>query len=348
VKRNFFVQAVLILAVFGSLLVGCSKQKILTLYTWTDMFPQEILDGFEKETGYRINYVNFEENEVMLAKLETSGGKDYDLIIADDYIIETAIQKGLVKKLDKSKLSNYKNINPVYQRQFYDPFDEHTVPYGAGVQTIVYDPSRSGVKISGYADLWDPGLINNVGIIANFRVINGMALKVLGKSYNTNDISDLRAAGGLLLELAPNIRLIRDDRLEDDLLSGEISAAVMYTQSVTAAMMENPDLEVVFPKEGIGFGIMAGFIPGKAPNAEAAYLFLDYIMDPQRGAACFEHLGYYSTFSESDSYISGEFRDFLTLPENFNIDSEMIQNIDDEAEEEHLMIWTAFKSAAGQ
>ena len=346
-KVTALITAAFTLAAAG-FFTGCSKQKTLTLYTWAEMFPQEILDGFEKESGYRINYINFDYDETMLAKLEQAKGGGYDLIIADDYIIETVIEKGLARKLDKAKLSNYRNINPIYQKQFYDPMDEYTVPYGAGVQTIVYDPEYVQLHISSYEDLWDSSLRNRIGIIGNHRVINGMALKVLGKSYNTENLSDLRAAGEKLLELAPNIRLIKDDDLQNDLLSGEISAAVMYTSQVTMAKMENPNLAVVFPREGIGFGIMAGFIPSKAPNADAAHAFLNYIMDHRRGAECFEYLGYYSTYSASDPHISAEYKDFLTLPPGFNINMEMIQNVSAETEEEHSRIWTAFKSAAGR
>jgi spermidine/putrescine-binding protein len=320
----------------------------LTLYTWAGMFPQEILDGFEKDSGYRINYVNFDLDETMLTRLETAGGGDYDLIIADDYIIETAIARELVQKLDKSKIPNFGNINPIYQGQFYDPADEYTVPYGAGVQTLVYDPARVKIKISGYGDLWDPALRNQLGVIANYRVINGLALKTLGESYNTNDLETIRRAGERLLALAPNIRLVKDDELQNDLLSGEISAAVMYTSQVTMAVTENPGLEVVFPKEGIGFGIMAGFIPARAPNPEAACAFLNYILDPERGAACFEFLGYYSTYSASDAYISDQYKALLTRPERFNINMEMIQNISPQANEEHERIWTAFKAEAGR
>jgi spermidine/putrescine-binding protein len=320
----------------------------LNLFTWAEMFPQEVLDEFEASTGFRINYVNFDYDETMLTRLETTGGGDYDLVIADDYIIEAVIAQGLAQRLDKSRLSNYGNINPMYQKQFYDPADEYTIPYGAGVQTIVYDPDRVSIPISGYADLWSPPLADSLGLIDSHRVINGLALKVLGESYNTENIAVIRAAGDRLLTLAPNVRLIRDDNLQDELLSGEIAVAVMYTSQVTMAKLENPNLRIVFPREGIGFGIMAGFIPSKAPNAAAAYAFLDYIMDAQRGARCFEYLGYYSTYSASDPYIGEDFKDFLTLPQGFNVNMEMIGNIGAEAEEAHELIWTAFKAAAGR
>ena len=250
-KKTYVLALALVLCF--SLLSGCgrspSQDTQLNLFTWEGMFPQEVLDEFTAETGITINYSNFDFNETMLAKLQTAKGGDYDLVIADDYIIETVIAEGLAQKLDKSKLKNFGNINPVYQSQFYDSKDEYTVPYGAGIQTIVYDPELVDIDITGYGDLWDSSLKNSIGVIGNYRVINGLALKVLGESYNTEDISKIEAAGEKLFELAPNIRLIKDDNLQDDLLTGEISVGVMYTSQVTLAKLSNPNLKVVFPSE---------------------------------------------------------------------------------------------------
>jgi len=324
------------------------QDKELNLFTWEGMFPEEVLARFEDETGIKVNYSTFDFNETMLAKLEASGGGDYDLVIADDYILEAVISKGLAQKLDLSKIPNIGNVNPIYQGQFYDPNDEYTVPYGAGVLTIVYNPDAVPIEIEAYADLWDPSLKDSVGIIANYRVINGMALKVLGESFNTEDLGAIEAAGRKLLDLAPNIRVIKDDNLQDDLLSGEIDAAIMYTSQVTMAKLANPDLKVVFPKEGIGFGVMAKFIPSKAPHPDAAHKFINFILDPEVSAECFEWLGYYCTNKAADELISEEYRDFLTLPEGFNEDMEMIRVVGADAEEVHTRIWTEFKAACGQ
>ena len=338
----------LIFCVSLGFLTGCQRRPTLTVWSWAEMFPQEILNEFEREYGYRVNYVHFDWGRTMLARLEAAGGRGYDLVIVDDYVLDLVIQGGLAQRLDLSLVPNHRNINPIYLGHFYDPQNLYTLPYGAGVQTIVYDPSRVTIPITGYADLWHPSLNNSIGTIGNLRVINGMALKVLGKSYNTNNLDDIRAAGDLLLELAPNIRVIKDDLLEDDLLSGEISVAVMYTGMVTKAVMANPNLRVVFPTEGIGFGIMAGFIPSGAANVTAAHRFMNFLMDPQRGARAFEYLGYYSTYSASDPYIRPEFRPFLTIPEGFNFEMEMIQNISPEADAEHSRIWTAFRAATAR
>jgi len=124
------------LTMTAGLMTGCGGEDkgSLNLYTWDGMFPQEVLDGFEQETGYTINFSHFDYNEDMLAKLEETGGGDYDLVIGDDYILELIIQSGLSQKLDTSKLKNYDNLNPVFMSQFYDPENEYTIPYGAGIR----------------------------------------------------------------------------------------------------------------------------------------------------------------------------------------------------------------------
>lgn len=330
------------------MMAGCGKgaeeKGELNLYTWNGMFPQEILDGFEEETGYSINFSHFDYDEEMLAKLEETEGGDYDLVIADDYIIEVVIAQGLSQELDTAKLKNYGNLNPVFMSQFYDPDNKYTVPYAAGIPLIVYDPTLTDVEITGYEDLWNPALEDNVALIGNYRVINGITLKTMGQSFNTNDMDTLDKMGEKLLELAPNVRVINDSNTQDFLLSGEVAAGFLYSSQVVAAYMANPELEIVYPKEGLGFGIMAAFIPSQAPNAEAAYAFLDYINKAENAAKCYEYVGYYSANKAAEEYISEEMKPFLVLPENAAA-GEIIQNVSAEAEEKHSEIWNQFRNA---
>ena len=140
----------------------------LVLFTWENMFPQEVLDGFEEETGVKVVYSNFDTDETMLEKLSQAKGGDYDVVVADDYIIEQAVNEGLVSELDKDAITNFGNINPLYQGQFYDPDDKYTVPYGAGIPLIVYDPEMVDFEIKGYSDLWNEELKDQVAITANY------------------------------------------------------------------------------------------------------------------------------------------------------------------------------------
>lgn len=315
--------------------------KEMVLFTWAGMFPQEVLDSFEEETGIKIIYSNFDTDETMLEKLAQAEGGDYDLVIADDYIIESAVDEGLVQKLDQSKIENFKNINPLYQGQFYDENDEYTVPYGAGIPLIVYDPEAVDIEIKGYEDLWDESLKDSIALTANYRVINGITLLSMGKSMNEEDVSVIEEAGEKLKSLAPNVRMIQDDDTQNTLLNGEASVAFLYTSQVTKALEENPDLKVVYPEEGLGFGIMAGFVPSKAPNSEEAHQFLDYILRPEVGARCFDFIGFYSTNKEADALLENK---DLAVPDSVT-KGEIIQNVSEGANAAYNKNWTEFKAA---
>lgn len=320
---------------------GAGKEMVL--FTWEGMFPQEVLDGFEKETGIKVTYSNFDTDETMLEKLSQAKGGDYDLIFADDYIIEQAVKEGLVSEIDQSAVTNFKNINPRYQGQFYDPDNQYTVPYGVGIPLIVYDPSQVDFEITGYEDLWNPALKDKVAITANYRVINGITLLSMGKSMNEQDTAVIKEAGEKLKKLAPNIRLIEDANTQNALLTGDASVAFLYTSQVTQALAENPDLKVVYPKEGLGFGIMAGFIPSKAPNAKAANRFLNYILQPDVYKQCIEYIGYYSANKAADSEVNQN----LVVPDSAP-GGEIIQNVSPEADEVYNQNWIEFKAASGQ
>lgn len=340
------VLAILLCSIMaGSLLSGCGGEKEennkeLVLYTWEGLFPQEVLDDFEKEKGIRIINSNFDSNETMLEKVQQSDGKDYDVVIGDDYIIEQVGKNGLAKELDKSKLSNYGNINPLYQSQFYDPDNKYTIPHGAGIPLIVYDPEQVDFEITGYEDLWNSKLEDKIATIASYRAVEGMVLLTMGKSMNEEDPTVIKEAGEKLVSLAPNIRMIQDTNTQNALLNGEASVAILYTSQVIAALQENPDLKVVYPKEGLGFGIMNFFIPKNAPDTEEAYEFLNYILEPEVAAKCFDFVGYYCTNKAADDLVNPD----LVVPDSVT-KGEIIQNVSTEAEEVYNQNWTEFKAA---
>ena len=343
--KKKIIAMLLCTAMLGTMLTGCGEKKEednreLVLYTWEGLFPQEVLDSFEEEKGIKIISSNFDSNETMLEKVQQSDGKDYDLVIGDDYIIEQVVNSGLAKELDKAKLTNYGNINPLYQSQFYDPDNKYTIPHGAGIPLIVYDPEQVDFEIKGYSDLWNPKLEDKIATIASYRAIEGMVLLTMGKSMNEEDPAVIKEAGEKLKELAPNIRMIQDTNTQNALLNGEAAVGILYTSQVIAALAENPDLKVVYPEEGLGFGIMNFFIPKNAPDTEEAYEFLDYILEPEVAAECFDFLGYYCTNKAADELVNPD----LVVPDSVT-KGEIIQNVSQEAEEVYNQNWTEFKAA---
>ncbi|HEX2861253.1 MAG TPA: extracellular solute-binding protein, partial [Lacunisphaera sp.] len=113
----------------------------LNLFGWSEYVPQDVLDGFTKETGIKVNFESYDSNEAMLSKL-VAGGGNYDLVQPSEYTAELMIRRKMLAPLDKSKIPNLKNIAPEFKGQVHDPEDKFTVPYMSGTVGIVVNTAK--------------------------------------------------------------------------------------------------------------------------------------------------------------------------------------------------------------
>src|SRR5436190_984369 len=94
-----------VLGVLAFILSGCGKPgasesaKELNLFAWSEYVPQEVLDGFTKETGIKVNYETYASNEEMLSKLLAGGGR-YDVIQPSEYTVEALAKANKLAPLD--------------------------------------------------------------------------------------------------------------------------------------------------------------------------------------------------------------------------------------------------------
>ena len=351
VKRIIAAAAAMIMSV--STLAGCSggqksgeNQKVLNILTWDGYIPENIISEFQSEKNIKMNFSNFESNEEMLAKLEATGGGDYDLVIGSDYILKQAISENLIEKLDKSKLSNFENLDPAYLNQYYDPESEYTIPYSAGTPLIIYDKEKIGMEITSYEDLWNPALKGKLVLLDDARNTIGIVLKSMGESMNTTDPQILAKAKEKLMKLKDNIHHLDATNPYESIISGETDIGYMFTSQILTAMNEREGLDVVYPKEGMGFGIDSWFIPKGAKNQDSAYEFLNYIMDAETAANISEQIFYQCANKAAGEYLSAEYKSnpALYIPAEKLGEPEFIETLDPETTALYDEIWTSFKN----
>lgn len=323
-----------------------NDEKVLNILMWDGYIPQDIIDNFQSETGIKMYFSNFESNEEMLQKLETSNG-EYDLVIGSDYIIEEAVAKDLTAELDKSKIPNYNNLDPAYLSQYYDPDNKYTVPYGPGTPLIIYDESKIDLDINSYNDLWNPALAGKIVMMDDTRNVVGMTLKSMGKSLNETDPESISAAKDRLMELSANIYKLDYSTPYDSIISGEAPVAYMFTSQVVTALMEKPDLKVVYPEEGMGFGIDCWFVTKDAKHKDSAFAFLNYVTDAENGAKISEQILYQCPNKASSEYLSEDYKKnkALYIPSDVLGDTEFIKNVDADTLSLYDEAYTQFKNS---
>lgn len=317
----------------------------LNLFTWAGYVPDSIIKKFTDETGIKINYTSFSSNEEMLDKLTSNMGSQYDIIICSDYIIEKMRTMGpIIAELDPSKIANYKNINPVFQYKSYDSENKYSIPYAASSHVIVYNPSKVNFEITGYADLWDQSLAGALVLLDDARSVVGMTLRKMGYSINLTDKPVLERAKDELFKLRYNVALIDASAPQDALLSGKASVGYLNTAQAAAAVAADPNLKVVYPKEGMSIGIDSIIMPANAPHKSAAYEFIDFILDAKNSAQISYAINHHSTNSAAVDYLPPEYLEnkAVFVPDEYLKLAENLMDVGDAAVI-YDRIWAEFK-----
>ena len=290
------VAGVLMLASAGAM----AEQKTLHVYNWSDYISPDTVPNFEKQTGDKVVYDVFDSNEVLEGKL-MAGSTGYDVVVPSSSFLARQLQSGVFQELDKSKLPNYKNLDPALLQKVeqHDPGNKYAIPYLWATTGIGYNVEKVKAALGKDAPVnsWDLVLkpenlekLKSCGVsfLDAPEEIFATVLNYLGKDPNSSDAKDYTgAATDLLLKLRPNIRYFHSSQYINDLANGNTCVAIGWAGDVLQAKKRADEakngvnIAYSIPKEGAlaFFDMMA--IPKDAKNVDEAYKWLNYMMDPR-------------------------------------------------------------------
>jgi len=280
----------------------------LRIFNWSEYIPESVLQDFEKRYDVRIIYDTFEAPEAMMAKLQGGGYREYDLVVPPDYYVPELARSGLIKQLDHSKLPNLKNLYPEFQNPDYDPNNAHSVPYQWGTTGIAYRKSEASGRVDSWGVFFDPDQYQGPFILLDeMRETIGAALKYLGYSLNDTDPAHLEEAKKLLINAKKRSLGFADSvGGRSRLLAGDAVVVHNYSGDTFAIQEEDDDIAYVIPKEGGTIWVDAFAIPREAPHNDLAYLFLNYILEPEVAAVISNNNYYASPVQAAEPYLDAE------------------------------------------
>lgn len=259
-----------------------AANKIVNIYAWTGEIPDFVVRLFENETGIKVNISTYENNEIMYAKLRTSIKAGYDIVMPSSYFVDRMARQQMLEKLDKSKLSNWKNLNPEFLNPAYDKQSEYSIPFIWGITGIFYNtnyyPNHS---IKKWADLWDDRYNNKLMLLDDTREVFGMALLALGYSTNDQDPEHIKAAFLKLKDLMKNVKVFSTDTVVSIIIDEDATIGMAWTGDTFKAAQDNNNIEFIFPEEGFTIWVDNFSIPKNATHKNEAYAFLNFILRPE-------------------------------------------------------------------
>lgn len=264
------------------LLTGCSNSKYrssINVLNWSSYIPDSVIRDFEDKYHIKVNYSTYSSNEELLAKVSGVKSGTYDLIFPSDYMVEIMKDRDIITKIDKSKLSHYKEIDQSFLGLDYDYYNDYSIPFLAASVVLVVNREIVNDDIIGYSDLLSDKYRDSIVLLDDTRIVIGSALMALGYDMNSLDVYELNRAKEWLIELKPNIKAFDSDSPKSFLISNEASIGLMWSAEAILAKQENPNMEIIIPREGSILSIDNFAIMKDSKNIDNVYLFIDYILN---------------------------------------------------------------------
>ena len=346
--------------------LAAAEEKILNIYNWPDYIAKDMVANFEKETGIKVNYQTFENNEGLQAKL-VAGNTGYDIVVPGAVFAKPQIEAGLLQKLDKTKLSNITHLDASIMAKLgtVDPGNAYLVPWAWSFTTVGINKAKVAQALGNTpmpANAWD--LVFNPEYTAKLKScgiafldspteILPPAMHYLGKNAYSNDAADHKAAGEMLARVRPHIRLFTSTMI-DDLAGGKACVALGWAGDINIARaraIENKngnDIQTLLPSTGglIFFDNLA--IPKDAKHPNNAHAFINYFLKPEVSASLTNELGYATANKTSLASVKPDIaKDPAVFPDAVSLQKMVPPNsFSNEARQSLSQVFTLFKKGS--
>jgi len=270
----------------------------VNFYNWSSYIHPDTLPQFTDASGIRVNYDVYDSNDVLEGKL-LAGRTGYDLVVPTGNFFRNQRAAGLFQPLDRSKLSNYGNLDPELLAKVaeLDPDNTYSVPYawgttGLGINLAMIRERLPDAPLDSWDLLFDPEIVRHfadcgVTLVDASDELAEIGLNYLGYPPDSSDPDQLREAMDLVAAIRPYVRYFHSSQYIDDFANGEVCLVLGWSGDLYQAMAdarEGLELRYVIPREGtlLWFDLLA--IPADAPNPGPAYLLLDHLLEPSVAA----------------------------------------------------------------
>lgn len=292
------------LSALAPMAAHAEEEKVLNIYNWSNYIAPDTVANFEKETGIKVRYDVYDNNEIVHAKL-VAGKSGYDIVVPSSYWAKMQADGGLLQKIDKSKVPNYKNLDPSIMGELakLDPGNQYLVNWLWGYDTIGINVDKVKAALGSTPmpeNAWDllfkPEYISKlkscgVSVLDSPTEIVPAALHYLGKPAFSKNVADYQEVPKLLKSIRPYVTLFSSAGYINDLANGQICMAFGYSGDFNIAKTRALEsktgqiIQTMVPKTGGILFMDTMVIPVDAPHPENAHKWINYILRPEVDAS---------------------------------------------------------------
>lgn len=327
-------------------LSGCKSyepNEVVYVYNWGEYMDDSVNKLFEEETGIKVVYKTYDNNESMYAVVKNSPDL-YDVVIPSDYMVSRMIEEGMLEPLDYSNIPNFKYIMDSFKNLEYDPENLYSVPYTWGTVGLLYNSTTVTETPTSWNALWDPAYSGKILMYNNSRDTLGIALLREGYSLNTVSEAELRAANRALIQQKPYLQAYVSDEIFSKMESGTAVICPVYSGDAITMIEENPDLQYTVPKEGTNRFVDCLCVLKGAKNKQAAEAYINFLCRQDIAELNRDYTAY--STPQQQVYDALEDKDAIAYPsDEILAKTEVFTNLPQETLELYNTLWDELKNA---
>lgn len=273
------------LAASAGTLLSCARdpRPRLNVYNWSAYIDPAMLARFERRRGVRIRYGTYESNEEMLAKVLT-GNSGWDVVFPTHSRLDPMARNGLLAPLDHARLASLGNLDPRFRKPAWDPSLRWGIPYMWNATGIAYNRAETPAP-AGWSGLWNPNLRGRLTMLDDPEDAIGACLLKIGYPFGSTDERQLQAAKAAAIGQKKLLRAYLNADVRDQLVSGDVLAAQLWSTTTAQAARGNPNIGFVYPAEGYPLYCDCAAILRESRRYELAHEFLEFLLLPDVAVA---------------------------------------------------------------
>ena len=280
-----------------------AEDQILNVYNWADYIGETTIEDFQSATGISVTYDTYTSAEEMEAKM-LAGSTGYDAVFMSALKLPNFTKAKVYQTLDHGKLPGWSQLDPAVMKlvDVWDPGAAYGLPYMWGSVGITYNTDMvrqrlPDANLDSLDVLLQPETASKladcgISLLDSPTDVIPIVLRYLGKDGDTTNVADYQAVIDALKPVRQYIRTFDNLNLLNAIPNGELCAVNTWSgdYSTAGARAEEAGVDIKLeyhvPETGAPAWTDSICIPSDAKHVDAAYKFLNFMLEPEVIAKC--------------------------------------------------------------
>ena len=300
-----------------------SSSGELNLLMWSDEYPGDVIPGFEKASGIKVNQTPFSQNEEQINKLQATGGEGFDLCSPTQNRAPQYKDLAVLAPFDMNKLTNTGKLIPsmLSGAQALWTWEDglYYLPHVWGSEAISYrtDLWKGDPATISFGSLWEDGVKGHTqGRGHSFLLGIGLWWDASGKMASNRmldgykDEDSFKKIWDPILAFAIEhkswVKQFWDsaDNIKSGLMENDVWIGQTWDGPALSLKKDGKPVNYTAPKEGAIAWVDGVSLMKAAKNIDQVYAFLNYMQSPEVSAMVAEGSGYNPVVTGADALLS--------------------------------------------